>query len=111
MVWSRVYPENFTANNSVHSLFTQSVSACFHIISPVTLFIFLRRNVLVYKLGGSTLNVSILNVNNGIFRLLATETDRTCGGDQQTSLLVENCAKDFQRFVYEVYKIFVYFQK
>ncbi|XP_072026644.1 heat shock 70 kDa protein 14-like [Amphiura filiformis] len=54
-------------------------------------------NVLVYKLGGSSLSVSILNVNNGIFRILATETDRTCGGDQLTSLLVESCAKDFKR--------------
>ncbi len=53
--------------------------------------------MLVYKLGGSTLSVSILNVNNGIFRILATETDRTCGGDTMTSILVEDCAKDFKR--------------
>ena len=74
----------------------------------MTFFISVHRNVLIYKLGGSTLSVSILNVNNGIFRILATETDRTCGGDQQTSLLVESCAKDFQRFVYEVYRLFSY---
>lgn len=38
-------------------------------------------NVLVYDLGGGTLDVSLLSLNNGLFEVLATSGDCNLGGD------------------------------
>ncbi|XP_022099193.1 heat shock 70 kDa protein 14-like [Acanthaster planci] len=56
-----------------------------------------KSNVLVYRLGGTSLTITILQVSNGMLRVLASETDLCCGGDTFTSLLAKSCASDFNR--------------
>ncbi|XP_002734658.1 heat shock 70 kDa protein 14-like [Saccoglossus kowalevskii] len=53
--------------------------------------------VLVFRLGGTCLDISIISVNSGIYRVLANTTDTSLGGEQLTDQLVEYCAADFQR--------------
>ena len=38
-------------------------------------------NVLVYDLGGGTFDVTLLNVDNGVFEVLATNGDTHLGGE------------------------------
>ncbi|MEQ1631238.1 MAG: Fe-S protein assembly chaperone HscA [Planctomycetota bacterium] len=45
--------------------------------------------VLVYDLGGGTFDVSILRIEDGVFRVLATSGDTHLGGDDFDQLLVE----------------------
>ncbi|MEC8651116.1 MAG: Fe-S protein assembly chaperone HscA [Planctomycetota bacterium] len=45
--------------------------------------------VLVYDLGGGTFDVSILRIQDGVFRVLATAGDTHLGGDDFDQLLVE----------------------
>jgi len=45
--------------------------------------------VLVYDLGGGTFDVSILRIQEGVFRVLATAGDTHLGGDDFDQLLVE----------------------
>ena len=45
--------------------------------------------VLVYDLGGGTFDVSILRIQQGVFRVLATAGDTHLGGDDFDQLLVE----------------------
>jgi len=45
--------------------------------------------VLVYDLGGGTFDVSILRIQEGVFRVLATAGDTRLGGDDFDQLLVE----------------------
>ncbi|XVF31369.1 hypothetical protein REPUB_Repub16aG0139900 [Reevesia pubescens] len=40
-----------------------------------------EQNVLVYDLGGGTFDVSILNIDNGVFEVLATSGDTHLGGE------------------------------
>ncbi|XP_070557626.1 heat shock 70 kDa protein 14-like [Ptychodera flava] len=54
-------------------------------------------NVIVYHLGGTVLDVTVLSVNGGMYRVLANIHDTTHGGEQLTDLLVEFCAADFQK--------------
>ncbi len=58
-----------------------------------------KSHVLVYRLGGTSLSVSILQVSSGMLRVIASQTDRTLGGDEFTSLLAKSCAADFNRSV------------
>lgn len=43
--------------------------------------------IAVYDLGGGTLDVSILDINNGVFEVLATAGDTALGGDDFDSLI------------------------
>jgi len=45
--------------------------------------------VLVYDLGGGTFDVSILRIEDGVFRVLATSGDTHLGGDDFDALLIE----------------------
>ncbi|XP_038067454.1 heat shock 70 kDa protein 14-like [Patiria miniata] len=56
-----------------------------------------KSNVLVYRLGGTSLSVTVLQVSNGMLRVMASETDLSLGGDTFTSLLAQSCASDFNR--------------
>ncbi|ADP66979.1 chaperone protein HscA [Buchnera aphidicola str. TLW03 (Acyrthosiphon pisum)] len=49
--------------------------------------------VLVYDLGGGTFDVSILNLNKGIFEVLATSGDSNLGGDDFDDALAKNIYK------------------
>ncbi|CAH3104805.1 unnamed protein product [Pocillopora meandrina] len=55
------------------------------------------RRVLVYRLGGTTLDVTVLVVNGGMYRVIATESDTALGGRKFDELLAHHLAAEFQR--------------
>nr|XP_054359148.1 heat shock 70 kDa protein 14 isoform X2 [Pongo pygmaeus] len=60
-------------------------------------------NILVFKLGGTSLSLSIMEVNSGIYRVLSTNTDDNIGGAHFTETLAQYLASEFQRsFKYDV---------
>lgn len=56
------------------------------------------RTVLVYRLGGTTLDVTVLAVNGGMYRVVATEHDTALGGIKFDELLSQHLAAEFQRY-------------
>ncbi|KAG8577020.1 hypothetical protein GDO81_010044 [Engystomops pustulosus] len=56
-----------------------------------------KSNVLVYKLGGTSLSVTMIEVNSGIYRVLATKTYDNIGGIRFTEALAQYLASEFQR--------------
>merc|ERR1739838_530420 len=53
--------------------------------------------ILVFDLGGGTFDVSILEVGDGIFEVLATAGDTSLGGDDFDKILVNWLLEDFQK--------------
>uniref|UniRef100_A0A9J8CGD1 Heat shock protein 14 n=1 Tax=Cyprinus carpio carpio TaxID=630221 RepID=A0A9J8CGD1_CYPCA len=60
-------------------------------------FLLDRSHVLVYKLGGTSLSVTILEVNSGMYRVLATQTDHRTGGESFTHELAQHLAAEFKK--------------
>ncbi|KAM5172938.1 heat shock 70 kDa protein 14 [Mantella aurantiaca] len=56
-----------------------------------------KSNVLVYKLGGTSLSVTMIEVNSGIYRVLSTKTYDDIGGVCFTEALAQYLASEFQR--------------
>uniref|UniRef100_A0A667YHR7 Heat shock protein 14 n=1 Tax=Myripristis murdjan TaxID=586833 RepID=A0A667YHR7_9TELE len=54
-------------------------------------------HVLVYKMGGTSLSVTVLQVNGGMFRVLSTHTDHSIGGESFTQALAQHLAAEFKR--------------
>ncbi|XP_061125028.1 heat shock 70 kDa protein 14 isoform X1 [Syngnathus typhle] len=54
-------------------------------------------HVLVYKLGGTSLSVTVLQVNGGMFRVLDTHTHHSIGGESFTQALAQHLATEFKR--------------
>merc|ERR1712012_545265 len=54
-------------------------------------------NVLIFDLGGGTFDVSILNIDDGIFEVKATAGDTHLGGEDFDNRLVDHFIKEFQR--------------
>uniref|UniRef100_A0A8B9P4L9 Heat shock protein family A (Hsp70) member 14 n=1 Tax=Apteryx owenii TaxID=8824 RepID=A0A8B9P4L9_APTOW len=61
-----------------------------------------KSNVLVYKLGGTSLSITVIEVNSGIYRVLATNTDDSIGGVCFTEALAQHLASEFQRARFEL---------
>ena len=55
-----------------------------------------NETILVFDLGGGTFDVSILEVGDGIFEVLATAGDTSLGGDDFDKVLVNWLIKDFE---------------
>ena len=55
-----------------------------------------NETILVFDLGGGTFDVSILEVGDGIFEVLATAGDTNLGGDDFDSVLVKWLMNDFK---------------
>ncbi|NWI72401.1 HSP7E protein, partial [Dryoscopus gambensis] len=55
-----------------------------------------KSHVLVYKLGGTSLSITVIEVNSGIYRVLATNTDDSIGGVCFTEALAQHLASEFQ---------------
>ena len=55
-----------------------------------------NETILVFDLGGGTFDVSILEVGDGIFEVLATAGDTNLGGDDFDKVLVNWLMKDFK---------------
>jgi L1 cell adhesion molecule like protein len=56
-----------------------------------------NKNVLIYDIGGGTFDVSILNVDDGVFEVLATGGDAHLGGEDIDNRLVDYVADEFKR--------------
>ncbi|MDJ0588714.1 MAG: molecular chaperone DnaK [Pleurocapsa sp. MO_226.B13] len=56
-----------------------------------------NETILVFDLGGGTFDVSILEVGDGVFEVLATAGDTHLGGDDFDKKIVDYLAEEFQR--------------
>ena len=56
-----------------------------------------ERNVLIYDLGGGTFDVSLLNIQGGVFTVKATAGDTHLGGQDFDTALLDHFKKEFQR--------------
>jgi len=54
-------------------------------------------NVLIFDLGGGTFDVSILNIQGGIFEVKSTAGDTHLGGEDFDNRMVDHFVKEFQR--------------
>jgi molecular chaperone DnaK len=54
-----------------------------------------RSRVAVYDLGGGTFDLSVLEMQDGVFQVLATRGDTRLGGDDLDTALARHCAADF----------------
>ena len=55
------------------------------------------QNVLVFDLGGGTFDVSILEIGDGVFKVLATAGDNHLGGDNWDKAIVEWMVSEFKK--------------
>lgn len=55
------------------------------------------KNILVFDCGGGTLDISVLNICDGVFEVLGTSGDTHCGGEDIDNLLIHYCLGEFQR--------------
>ena len=53
--------------------------------------------VLVYRLGGTSHDATVLQVQNGMYRVLGSCTDHSFGADKFTQILQNHFAMEFQR--------------
>jgi molecular chaperone DnaK len=51
--------------------------------------------VAVYDLGGGTFDLSVLEMQDGVFQVLSTRGDTRLGGDDLDTALVRHCVEDF----------------
>ena len=56
-----------------------------------------EQNVLIFDLGGGTFDVSLLNIDDGIFEVRATAGDTHLGGEDFDALLVHHFMTEFKR--------------
>ncbi|XP_068210696.1 heat shock 70 kDa protein-like [Palaemon carinicauda] len=56
-----------------------------------------ERNVLIFDLGGGTFDVSILNIDDGVFEVKSTAGDTHLGGEDFDNRLVNHFLQEFQR--------------
>lgn len=56
-----------------------------------------QAKIMVYDLGGGTFDVSILEVGDGVFEVLATRGNNRLGGDDFDNKLVEYLASEFKK--------------
>ena len=54
-------------------------------------------NVLVYDLGGGTLDLSLLNISNGMFQVLASAGNTHLGGSDFDNRLINFCLNEFKK--------------
>ena len=55
-----------------------------------------ERNIIVYDMGGGTLDVSLLNIDEGIFEVLATTGNSYLGGEDFTKEIYTYCVNTFK---------------
>ncbi|KAL6131452.1 hypothetical protein ACLB2K_069828 [Fragaria x ananassa] len=56
-----------------------------------------KRNILIFDLGGGTLDVSLLTIGDGVFELKATAGDTHLGGEDFDNRMVNFCVEEFKR--------------
>lgn len=55
------------------------------------------QHVLVYDMGGGTFDVSLLEIEDGVFEVKATAGDTHLGGEDFSNRILEHCIKEFER--------------
>ena len=55
-----------------------------------------EKNVLIFDLGGGTFDVSLLNIDDGIFEVKATAGDMHLGGEDFDNILVKHFLDEFK---------------
>jgi molecular chaperone DnaK len=63
-------------------------------------FILLICSLAVYDLGGGTFDVSILEIQKGVFEVKATNGDTYLGGEDFDNALLQYLVKEFKREVW-----------
>lgn len=53
--------------------------------------------VLVYDMGGGTFDVSLLEIEDGVFEVKSTAGDTHLGGEDFTNRLLDHCVREFER--------------
>ena len=56
-----------------------------------------NQKIVVFDLGGGTFDVSVLEVADGVFRVISTNGDTHLGGDDFDKVLIDYIADDFQK--------------
>jgi len=56
-----------------------------------------EKNILVFDSGGGTTDISILNISDGIFEVLATAGDTHLGGEDIDNILIQYCISEFEK--------------
>jgi L1 cell adhesion molecule like protein len=56
-----------------------------------------EKNILIFDCGGGTFDVSILNIDDSVFEVLATAGDTHLGGEDFDTILVEHFVEEFRR--------------
>ncbi|CAN6710280.1 unnamed protein product [Malus baccata var. baccata] len=56
-----------------------------------------KRNVMIFALGGGTLDVSLLTIADSVFEVKATAGDTHLGGEDFDNRMVNHCAEQFKR--------------
>lgn len=56
-----------------------------------------KETIAVYDLGGGTFDISILDVDNEVIQVLATNGDTHLGGDDMDAILIEYCLDQFKK--------------
>jgi len=56
-----------------------------------------EKNILIFDLGGGTFDVSLLNIDDGIFEVKATAGDTHLGGEDFDNILVNHFTQEFKR--------------
>ena len=56
-----------------------------------------NQKILVYDLGGGTFDVSILEIGDGVFEVLATNGDTKLGGDDFDQRIIDYLAEEFKK--------------
>jgi L1 cell adhesion molecule like protein len=56
-----------------------------------------EKNILIFDCGGGTFDVSILNIDDSVFEVLATAGDTHLGGEDFDTILVEHFVEEFRK--------------
>lgn len=56
-----------------------------------------HHKIMVFDLGGGTFDVSILEIGDGVFEVLATKGDNLLGGDDFDNILIDYFAEEFKK--------------
>ena len=55
-------------------------------------------SVLVYRMGGNSIEVSLISLLNGMYRFVDSIAVKNLGGDRFTDLIIDVLCEEFQRF-------------
>ncbi|KAM5556344.1 heat shock cognate 70 kDa protein [Rosa sericea] len=56
-----------------------------------------KRNVMIFDLGGGTIDVSLLAISSGVFEVKATAGDTHLGGEDFSNKMVNYCVEEFKK--------------